>query len=151
LLIEQYDDRYKVLNEYKRELKSWSRLKPNDSLNLRKLYTFVMMFKTTVLRGDDDINTEIIELIHSKLPTYIQDRWNRADLKIRKSQKRKPSLHDFLELLQEEISLATDTLYSRQATESICHPKDTLSTRKHPITQAPKSVILMFVDIWMSV
>jgi len=114
LLIEQYDDRYKVLNEYKRELKSWSRLKPNDSLNLRKLYTFVMMFKTTVLRGDDDINTEIIELIHSKLPTYIQDRWNRAALKIRKSQKRKPSLHDFLELLQEEISLATDTLYSRQ-------------------------------------
>ena len=115
MLTNQYGNRYRIINEYKKELKSWSKIKPNDSTCLRKFYTFLMKFKSVITESHD--NQELIQLLHSKLPTYIQDRWNRTALKIRKGDTKEPSLVDFLELLQQEILLATDPLFSRQAND----------------------------------
>ena len=116
LLVEQYADSYHILNEYKRQLRSRQKIKTNDSLETKQFYTFIMKFKTTMQASKHQNNQEIIQLLHSKLPTYIQDRWNGKALRICQSEKCSPTLEHFTMMLQEKIKLMTDPLYSRQAT-----------------------------------
>ena len=58
---------------------------------------------------------ELIQSLHSKIPTYFQDKWNRKALKIRNKIGKEARLNDFLAMLEEEVNLATDPLYSREA------------------------------------
>ena len=53
--------------------------------------------------------------MHSKLPVYVQDRWNRQALKVRKTTGNEAKLEDLMELLQREVNLVSDPLYSREA------------------------------------
>ena len=46
-----------------------------------------------------------------KLPNGVLDKWNRKVLMLRRSQQRKPSLKDFIELFDEEIVLVNDPIF----------------------------------------
>jgi len=78
---------------------------------------------------------DLIQLLHSKLPIYVQDRWNRQALKVRKATSREAKLSDFMELLQQEVDLVSDPLYSREANHEQAGGQD-----KERYTKRPRKV-----------
>ena len=54
-------------------------------------------------------------MILSKIPGFLQDRWNRHVHKIRKNQTRQPGLLDLTNFTKDEMALVIDPLYSREA------------------------------------
>ena len=57
---------------------------------------------------------EIICLILVKLPLYLQDRWNRNTLLLMRRDSREPTLIDFANLFEDEMTLVNDPLYSKK-------------------------------------
>ena len=56
-----------------------------------------------------------MQILQSKLPIHLQDRWTRKAYQMRKEHKREVSLHDFLKRLREETEIISHPLYSREA------------------------------------
>ena len=54
-------------------------------------------------------------MILSKVPVFLQDRWNRHVHKIRKIQTREPGLPDLTNFIEDEMNLVNDPLFSREA------------------------------------
>ena len=115
LLCERYGDSYRIINEYRKKIKDWPVVKPNDSNNLRKLLTFLIKFRSLITDKNNHTHIEMLQLLQSKVPLNIQDKWNRTAHKIRKNKRRDASLEDFIDLLQEETDIVSDPLYSREA------------------------------------
>ena len=60
-------------------------------------------------------NPDVICMLISKLPTYLQDRWNRKVCKLRRSDERESELVDLIEMVDEETILVNDPLFYREA------------------------------------
>ena len=48
LLKKRYGDPCRILNEFKKELKNWPKLKPNESVSHKKFLSFLLKFKSTM-------------------------------------------------------------------------------------------------------
>ena len=57
---------------------------------------------------------DVIFMILSKVPVHLQDRWNRNALRIRRTETREPGLLDLTNLIEDEMILVNDPLFSRQ-------------------------------------
>ena len=145
MLTERYGDPYKIMSAYRREIKAWPKLKANDSTSFSKFHTFLVKFKCTMKYSGNSWydSPDLIQLLHSKLPIYVQDRWNRQALKVRKLTSREAKLSDFMQMLQEEVDLVSDPLYSREANQeqSSGQDKERYSKRPRKVfgAQTPKS------------
>ena len=145
ILTDRYGDPYKIMSAYRKEIKAWPRLKVNDSASFSKFHTFLVKFKCTLKYSGNNWydSPDLIQLLHSKLPTYVQDRWNRQALKVRRSTGGEAKLNDFMQLLQEEVDLVSDPLYSREANQEQSSGQDkeryTKRSRKVFETRTPKT------------
>ena len=99
------------------EIKHMSPIKSGDISAFRKLFNF--LFKCQSLSRSSQNNPldtpEIICMILSKLPVHLQDRWNRNTLKMRMMHSREPWLFDLANFVEDEMTLVSDALYSRDA------------------------------------
>ena len=57
---------------------------------------------------------DVIFMILSKVPGHLQGRWNRNALRIRRTETREPGLLDLTNLIEDEMILVNDPLFSRQ-------------------------------------
>ena len=57
---------------------------------------------------------DVIFMILSKVPGHLQDSWNRNALRIRRTETREPGLLDLTNLIEDEMILVNDPLFSRQ-------------------------------------
>ena len=55
---------------------------------------------------------DILCALISKLPGNARDKWNRKVMMIRRSHGREPELSDFIDFVDDETLLASDTLWS---------------------------------------
>ena len=113
ILVERYGDPNRILGEYRKQLKAWPKVKPNDTAALRKFQTFAIKYRSASRFNTDMQCTDVVQLLHSKLPSYLQNSWNRKASKIRKKRAKEAQVDDFLHWLSDEVDVATDPLYSR--------------------------------------
>ena len=69
-------------------------------------------------------NPNVICMLLSKLPTYLQDKWNRKVYKFRLSDDRGAELVNLIEMVDKETILINDSLFSREAVNQYVHKPD---------------------------
>ena len=136
LLKSRYGDPHRVLSAYSKELKEWKFIRSGDSDSLRKFYTFLMKCKNVVegnyLNALDSIDN--LCTILSKLPGNSREKWNRKALSLRSKQFREPELKDMISFIEEELTLWSDPLFSKEALE-----QRKLLTDRNPSFNRPPS------------
>ena len=94
-----------------------TKIKPGDAAAYRRLFNFLI--KCQSLQYSDNQNPldtpDVICMILSKVPGFLQDRWNRHVHKIRKTQTREPRLPCLTNFIEGEMNLVNDPLFSREA------------------------------------
>eukprot|EP00794_Sanderia_malayensis_P019358 gene19358-21278_t len=66
------------------------------------------------------LNTpEILQILQSKLPGNLQERWNRKVFGLKRDELRAAEFIDFVNLIEEETRLGNDPLYSREALSEV--------------------------------
>lgn len=135
LLQERYGSPYKIAAEYRKQLQAWLRLKANDTSSFTKFQTFLIKFQSAMscVGRSASCSPELIQVLQSKLPTYLQDKWNRAAFRIRSESKgtEEANLDYFIKFLTTETNIISDPLYSREAINEIskAHTADGKSGR----------------------
>ena len=131
LLSTRYGDPHIVLSSYSRELRSWKTIKTGDSEGLRKYFIFLLRV-SGIVRGhywNTLDSVENLSNIVSKLPLSSRDRWNRNVFRLRKDKLREPDLDDLVTFVDEELTLASDPLFSREAIDE----RNSLSNSAKPV------------------
>ena len=107
LLKERYGNPYIVNAEYRRQLTSWTRLKPNDVSSFINFENFLIKYQSSMraIGRESDGSIEVLQLLQSKLPSYLQDRWSRKAYQIRKELKREATIEDFIKRFHEETEI----------------------------------------------
>ncbi len=118
LLRNHYGNPHFIARAYIRELRGWEPLKVGDSMAFRKLYSFLIKCKTCMSSGIylNELNSpDILQILQSKLPFNMQDKWNRRAMKLRTFDGREANFDDFLTIVETETIVANDPMYSREA------------------------------------
>ena len=118
MLQARYGDPHKIMAAYRKEIKEWPSVKPGDSSGFRKFFNFLV--KCRSLLSEDKIsllinNPDVMCMLLSKLPGYMQDRWNRKVYTIRETERREAELTDLINMVDIETKLVNDPLFSREA------------------------------------
>ena len=117
LLRRQFGNPHMLLAAYRMKIKHMSPIKPGDISAFRKLFNFLMKCQSFSRSSQNSpLDTpEIICMILSKLQVHLQDKWNRNTLKMKRMHSREHQLFDLENILEDEMTLASDPLYSRDA------------------------------------
>ena len=119
LLTTQYGDPHRILSTYSKELKEWKFIKYGDSLSLRKFYTFLL--KCSCIVEGNYLNTldsiDNLCTILSKLPGSTREKWNTKAFRLRTNQFREPEMRDMITFVDEQLTLWSDPLFSKEALE----------------------------------
>ena len=117
LLERQYRNPFKLLACYRNEIKQMTKIIPGDAAAFRRLFS--LLIKCQSLQYSNNQNPldtpDVICMILSKVPGFLQDRWNRHVHKIRKNHTREPGLLVLTDFIEDEINLVNDPLFSREA------------------------------------
>ena len=127
ILHNRYGDTHKVLVTYRKEIKAWPAVKAGDAAGFRRFFNFLVKCKS--LLSENKMNTlinnpNVICMLLSKLPTYLQDKWNRKVYKFRLSDDRGAELVNLIEMVDKETILINDSLFSREAVNQYVHKPD---------------------------
>ena len=116
LLEKQYGNPHKLLASYRKEIKQMTKIKPGDAAAYRRLFNFLIKCQSLEYGSQNPLDTpDVICMISTKIPGYLQDRWNRNVQKIRKVQMRESGLIDLTNFIEDEMVLVNDPLFSREA------------------------------------
>ena len=77
-----------------------------------------------------EFNPELIQQLQSKLPPYLQERWNRKVFQLRRNKDRESRLTDFIQFVSDETLILSDPLFSRGAIGELNKPSDSNSKSK---------------------
>ena len=87
LLKRQYGDQYRILSQYRKELKQWPKIRSHDAKGFRRFYSFLMKYKATMLSLKSPSiadSPELLQKLQLVLPPFLQERWNRRSFQVRK-------------------------------------------------------------------
>jgi len=117
LLERKFGSPFKIAADYRKQLAAWPKVRSSDSTSLSKFETFLFKYQSSMasVGRSSDNSPELLQLLQSKLPVYLQDRWNRTAYKVRSKFEREPGIDDFVDLISKETVLLDDPLYSREA------------------------------------
>ena len=134
LLKERYGNPYIVNAEYRRQLTSWTKLKPNDVASFISFENFLIKYQSSMraIGRESDGSIELLQLLQSKLPSYLQDRWSRKAYQIRKELKREATIDDFIKRFHEETEIISDPLFSRDAITEAYKDNNRDSSKRNP-------------------
>ena len=117
LLERQYGNPFKLLAYYRNEIKRMTKIKLGDESAFRRLFNFLI--KCQSLQYSNNQNpldtTDVIYMILSKIPGFLQDKWNRHVHKIRKNHARETGLLHLTNFIEGEMTIVNDPLFSREA------------------------------------
>ena len=127
LLRSQYGNPHYIARAYIQELRKWIPLTAGDSKAFRKFYSFLVKCKTCMSDGIylNELNfPDMLQILQSKLPHNLQDKWNRRAVKLRVDNNREANFNDFLKIVENESMVANDPMYSREALHHIGNSSD---------------------------
>ena len=128
LLRTQYGNPHIIARAYIQELRRWEPLKAGDSEAFRKFFGFLVKCKTCMNGGNylSELNfPDILQVLQSKLPYGLQDKWNRRAVKLRTLKGREANFDDFMNIVESETMVANDPMYSREAMNLISNSNNT--------------------------
>ena len=117
LLKKKYGDPHKIMISFKKQLDKWEVLKAGDSSAFGKFYSFLLKCGSVIegkLWNSFDTADNLC-IITSKLPIHCRDKWNRKVINIRTQSNREPCFKDVLLFVENEMIVASDPLFSREA------------------------------------
>ncbi|XP_066913533.1 uncharacterized protein [Clytia hemisphaerica] len=117
LLKKKYGDPHRIMTFFKKELDRWEAIKPGDSSAFGKFYSFLLKCGSVIenkLWNSFDTADNLC-IITSKLPLHCRDKWNRKVINIRTESDREPCFKDVLLFVENEMIVASDPLFSREA------------------------------------
>ena len=120
LLEKNYGNPHQILSAFRNQSREWPKLKPNDSLQYKQFHSFLVKFKSTMVYSGNSWfdSPDIIQVLQSKLPLFLQDKWNRQAFKIRTTKGTEARMSDFIAFIDTEVQIVTDPLYSREASNT---------------------------------
>ena len=80
ILHNRYKDPHKLLASYRKEIKEWPAVKAGDAAGFRRFLNFLAKSKSLLSQNKMNTlinNPDVMCMLLRKLPTYLQDRWNR--------------------------------------------------------------------------
>ena len=107
---------------YMKELRRWPQVKYADALSFRTFYRFLVKCQSSMKAGPhlQALNTpEILQILQSKLPGNLQERWNRKVFGLKRDELRAAEFIDFVNLIEEETRLVNVPLYLREALSEV--------------------------------
>ena len=106
-----------VFTCYKNQIKRMTKIQPGDAFAFRRLLNFLIKYQSLQYSNNQNpLDTpDVICMILSKIPGFLQDRRNRYVHKIRKNQVRVPGLLNLTNFIEEKMTLLDDLLFSREA------------------------------------
>ena len=115
LLQKHFGDPYKVTSKYLKELKDWPRLKTNPD-SFRHFYAFLVKFQSNMkcYQSTNYDSLDLLQIVLRKLPTYVQTKWNRHALALRRSGQ-EPKLQHLIQYVEDETILINDPMFSHDA------------------------------------
>ena len=114
----RYGDPHKVLVAYRKEIKDWPVVKAGDANGFRRFFKFLIKCRSLISNRQASRlinNPDVICMLLAKLPTYMQDRWNRNVYTIRHPERREGKLSDLTDLADKETVLVNDPFFLRDA------------------------------------
>ncbi|XP_066918134.1 uncharacterized protein [Clytia hemisphaerica] len=117
LLKKKYGDPHRIMTFFKKELDRSEAIKPGDSSAFGKFYSFLLKCGSVIenkLSNSFDTADNLC-IITSKLPLHCRDKWNRKVINIRTESDREPCFKDVLLFVENEMIVASDPLFSREA------------------------------------
>ena len=132
LLEDHYGHPHRILAAYRKEIKSWIPLKPENSTAYRKFYNFLIKCDSIMsCQQWNSLDTpDILCSLVSKPPGNTRDRWNRKIFMLRKHQQLEPDLSDLIDFIEEEMVLANGPLFSRDASKDYADKHDGSSKKR---------------------
>lgn len=117
-LVEYYGSVQHVASAHFATLKDWKIIAADDVAELRKFSAFLLRCMRAVGKFMersmlDDL--ERIQTINSKLPLYIQYKWNDNVVYIQSAENREPQFSDFVKLVQHQAKAASHPVFGREA------------------------------------
>ena len=134
LLKTHYGNPHIIARAYIKELRKWESLKSGDSKAFRKFYAFLVKCKACMSSGQylKELNfPDILQVLQSKLPFNLQDKWNRRAVKIRTYDDREANFDDFMRIVETEMIVSNDPMYSREAMSDITNTKNNNNNNKN--------------------
>ena len=114
LLEKQSSNPHKLLVFYRKEIKQMTKTKPGDAGAYRRLFNFLIKLRSLKYGYQNSLDTpDVICMVLTKIPGYLQNRWNRNVQKIRKIQKRETGLIYLTNFIEDTMVLVYDPLFSR--------------------------------------
>ena len=89
---------------------------------------------------------EIIRSLQLKLPTYLQDKWNRKAFELR-AKSQIVRYDDFFAFVNKECSLANDPMYSKEAFKEMHHSSSQYSSSSYSSYKFGKPVKNLAIDL----
>ncbi|KAK3700746.1 hypothetical protein QZH41_001902 [Actinostola sp. cb2023] len=134
LLKAKYGDPYRVSNGYITKVNDWPILKPGDDSALECLSNFLTqcvsaMESLSYLSILD--HPQNLQTLVKKLPIYLQDRWRRQAIRMRKPNECLPKFKHFAEFIDTEAKIATDPIFSREVLRRVGQD-DKVKTKPSP-------------------
>ena len=78
LLENQYGNPHKLLPCYRKEIKQMKKINSGDAAAYRRLFNFLIKRQSLKYGNHNPLDTtDVICMIFAKIPSYLQDRWNR--------------------------------------------------------------------------
>ena len=120
MLFDRFGDPHRLLCEFRKEIKLLPRIKANDSIQYKRFFNLLMKFEHTMSysRNNWYDSPELLQMLQAKLPIHLQDRWARKAWKFRAKHSKEAKLGEFITMIEEEVDLVSDPLYSREAVAS---------------------------------
>ena len=112
----------KTLAACRKKINGWSIVKAGDAGGFRRFFNFLIKCCSLVSNRQTSHlidSPHVIYMLLAKLPTYMQDNWNRKVYTIRYTEGRERQLSDLIDLVDKETVLVNDPLLSRGAVSHI--------------------------------
>lgn len=127
ILEERYGNSFVIANTYRDKLASWPKIRPKDSMELRKFSDFLRGCQTAMSQIEslnvlDDCAEN--QRMLSKLPDWLTASWNRKVTEIEDATKRFPSFTQFVEFVTKEAKIACNPVTSLHALKSVENGKE---------------------------
>ncbi len=118
LLKNQYGDPHRIATAYLKELRQWPKLKQHDAKSFRLFYHFLIKCKIYKKKGqflNELDSTDNLRCLVKKLPTNLQDKWNRRVDSIKVKDERCANFEDFSSFIDTESRIVNNPVFSQEA------------------------------------
>ena len=116
LLQKRFGDPHFILAKYRNEIRNLPILQFSNQKGFREFLNLIIRCKSFVCDDWNGLDSpDTIQMLVSKLPLPLSDRWNRKVMILRQTTLREPRLADFVSFMEQETLLINDPLYSRDA------------------------------------